>query len=88
MPEADRLLARSLTNGTSDSDKAKCKRILARSNVVRCEHGLGQFSNHTCCKTHLNVKLWLVSVTRPDEDVKSDKEGAAIFAILRAVKDI
>ena len=88
MPEADRLFALTLTNGTPDADKRKCKRILALKNVVICRQGRGQFSNHTCCKTHLNAKLWLVSVARADEDIRSDKDGAAIIAILRAVRDI
>jgi len=86
MPEADRLLALTLTNGESNAEKKACKLILARSNVQIREHGLGQFSNHTCCETHLNAELWLVAEVRKDEDVL-DKNGAA-FAILRASKNI
>jgi len=68
MPEADRRLALTLTNGIPSQDKNKCKIILAQRNVTKREHGLGQYSNHTCCRTHLNAKLWLVSVVRADED--------------------
>jgi len=88
MPEEDRMLAVAQTNGTPNSSKAKCKRILARSNVIERKHGVGQFSNHTCCTTHLNTKLWLVSVARANEDTKSDKDGADTIAILRAITDI
>ena len=88
MPEVDRRLAFTLTNGTPSNDKKKCKKILALKNVVKREHGLGQYSNHTCCRAHLNAKLWLVSVVRADEDVRSENDGADIVVILRAVKDI
>lgn len=82
MPEADRKLALSMTKEPAD------KKILARKNVRRCAHGLGKFSNHTCCETHCNSHLWLVSEVRTDEDVKEFEERTAPFAILRATQDI